>query len=135
MKVTLAQKVRLWFAGACQLAGIILLMATPTPDGTHYIYTSNQNGYVYVGWGFVFLLAAVVLASISLYRFVKPRQEAPQLLQPQSAYLAPGPPSWSYPPPQQPSPQSAYLAPGPPSWPYPPPQQPSPQFGYPGTQP
>jgi hypothetical protein len=134
MKVTLAQKVRLWFAGACQLAGIILLMATPTPDGAHYIYTSNQNGFVYVGWSFVFLLAAVVLASISLYRFVKPRQEAPQLLQPQFGYPAPGPP-WPYPPPQQPLPQSGYLAPGPPPWPYPPPQQPSPQFGYPDTQP
>ncbi len=135
MKVTLAQKVRLWFAGGCQavaLLYIFLIMALPDYTSSAFpgllITRASLNGYI--GGLLVFQAAAVILASISLYRFVKPSQPAPPAVQPQSGYWAPGPPPppWPYAPPPQPGqrqPQDGFWAPGPPPWPYATPPQPA----------
>jgi hypothetical protein len=68
------QKIRLWIAGACQLIGFVLLLATPTFDGDHTIYYSTQDGLTYETWSAVFLVAATVLASISLYHFMHTKE-------------------------------------------------------------
>jgi hypothetical protein len=107
MHVTLANKVRLWCALACQLVGIILLLATPTPNGTNLVYVSTQDGLAYEAWGAVFLVAAAVLAGFSLYRFVRPAP-VPQAYGQQQAYG----PSQATGPQQASSPQLAY-GPGP----------------------
>jgi hypothetical protein len=78
MKVTQANKVRLWCAAACQGIGLILLMSVPTPDGSYYVYTSTQNGIAMEWWAFIFLAAAATLAGISLYRFLRPAAVLPQ---------------------------------------------------------
>jgi hypothetical protein len=70
MVVTLANKIRLWFAAGCTAIGLVLLISIPTSDGTHYIYSSG-NGELTEGWALIFLAAAVTLASITLYKFVK----------------------------------------------------------------
>jgi hypothetical protein len=111
MHVTLANKVRLWCALACQLVGIILLLATPTPNGTNLVYVSTQDGLAYEAWGAVFLVAAAVLAGFSLYRFVRPAP-VPQAYGQQQAY---GPsqatgPQQAYGPQQSSGPQQAYRA-------------------------
>jgi hypothetical protein len=73
----MAPKVRLWFAGGCQLLGIILMMATPTSHGSHVEYFSDAHGWTLEFWSLVFLAAASILAGISLYKFVVPRQAMP----------------------------------------------------------
>ena len=110
MQVTLANKVRLWFAAGCQAIGIILLLLTPTPDGTQYVYTSTQNGLAYEFWGAAFLAAAGVLGGISLYRFVRPKQLSPSYFPPAQQYG----PQQSYLPqqaPQGPPQQQGYESP------------------------
>lgn len=115
VQVTLANKVRLWFAAGCQAIGIILLLLTPTPDGTQYVYTSTQNGLAYEFWGAAFLAAAGVLGGISLYRFVRPKQLSPSYFPPAQQYG----PQQSYLPQQAPQgpPQQAYGPPPPPGGP------------------
>lgn len=133
-----AQKVRLWFAAGCQalaLLFIILILALPA-DNT-YLLTDGSTGTMVPGQVitdssltgdsaalFVFQVAAVVLASITLYRFLKPKTTP-----------APGPVAavqyqqlLSPLPPQQQPPQYPYPPASPPPYqnPYPPPYQPPP---------
>lgn len=82
MKLTLANQVRLWSAAACQLIGLILVLTIPTPDGSQTIYTSTQNGFVNEGFACTFLVAAAVLAGISLYRLFRPAIVRPPYAQP-----------------------------------------------------
>lgn len=131
MQVTLANKVRLWFAAGCQAIGIILLLLTPTPDGTQYVYTSTQNGLAYEFWGAAFLAAAGVLGGISLYRFVKPKQLSPSYFPPAQQQYGP---QQSYPPqqaPQGPPPQQGSEPPR--AYAPPPGQQAPPTYGPAGS--
>ena len=84
MKISLANKIRLWIAGPCQVLGIILLGCVPTSNSNFNTttYSMSFNGEIVAGWAIFFLVVATILASISLYRFVRPaavRPPAPPL--------------------------------------------------------
>ena len=68
---TTAQKVRLWFALGCQLAGIIFAGTIPAWSKPG-IVLNTQDGISREFWALAFLTAAGILVAISIYRFNRP---------------------------------------------------------------
>ncbi len=83
--VTLANKVRLWFAAGCQALAIVLLLIMAS--SFHYYPVIGVTGaagdaLTLIGWALALTVAAATLASISMYRFVRPRQAPQQPVRP-----------------------------------------------------
>lgn len=99
MTVTLANKVRLWFAAGCQALAILfgLIMAGSFSYYSVSFGTFGSGGVTWArgdllalfAWVLIFQIAAATLASISLYRFVRPRQTPQQPVRPGPSWPEP----------------------------------------------
>jgi Protein of unknown function (DUF2510) len=74
MTVTLANKVRLWFGAGCEaLVALFVILTLVLPAVTENgLVVTKTAIFGYLDAAICFQVAAIVLASISLYRFVKP---------------------------------------------------------------
>jgi hypothetical protein len=125
-----AQKVRLWFAGSCQ--ALALLLSLIAVSAFNYYPLSGSGATAANGdligllvWVFLFEVAVAVLASICLYRFLRPKAVQPSI---------PFPPAGPYGGPPPPPPYGSYQGPYSKFPPPPPPQSGQPTQPDNGTQ-